>query len=209
MHCDGVPIEVIPVAKEVYMTSEVKTRTSTWTIDPAHSIVEFAVKHLVVSTVKGRFRKFQGTLQIDEEKLENSSVEASIEVASIDTGEPERDAHLLSDDFFNAEKYPYITFKSTRVERIDDHIEHVKVWGNLTMRDVTKEIPLDVEYEGRIIDPWGKDRASFFATTQLKRKEFGLKWDQLMETGGAVVSNEVKVELHIEAVRENQEEGER
>jgi len=127
-----------------------------------------------------------------------------VDVASIDTGEPDRDAHLRSDDFFNAEKYPFATFKSTRVEEIDEHIEqHVRVWGNLTIRDVTKEIPLDVEFEGRIVDPWGKDRASFSGETQISRKEFGLRWDQLMETGGAVVGDNVRIEINVEAVRED------
>lgn len=182
------------------MTTETLTRTSTWTIDPTHSIAEFAVKHLVVTTVKGRFRELDGTIEIDEAAPERSSVVASIDVASVDTNVADRDAHLRSDDFFNAEQYPKITFRSTRVERVGS--ERYKVYGELTIRDVTKEVALDVEYEGQIDDPWGGRRAAFTATTRVSRKEFGVKWNQLIETGGAVVSDDVKVALHIEVVRQ-------
>jgi len=181
------------------MTAATQTATGTWTIDPAHSIAEFAVKHMVVTTVKGRFRELEGTLQIDEARPENSSVSASVDVASIDTSVADRDAHLRSDDFFNAEKYPKITFRSTRVERVDD--THFKVVGGLTIRDVIREVVLDGEYEGQIDDPWGNRRAGFTATTQISRKEFGVRWNQLIESGGAVVSDSVKITLHIEVIR--------
>ena len=181
------------------MTAATQTATGTWTIDPAHSIAEFAVKHMVVTTVKGRFRELEGTLQIDEARPENSSVSASVDVASIDTSVADRDAHLRSDDFFNAEKYPKITFRSTRVERVDD--THFKVVGGLTIRDVIREVVLDGEYEGQIDDPWGNRRAGFTATTQISRKEFGVRWNQFIESGGAVVSDSVKITLHIEVIR--------
>lgn len=177
-----------------------QTTTSTWTIDPAHSIAEFAVKHMMVSTVKGRFRSLEGTLHIDEANPSNSWVSASIDVASIDTAEPQRDAHLRSDDFFNAEKYPQMTFRSKRVEQVDE--ENWRVIGDLTIRDVTKEVVLDTRFEGRVTDPWGKERIGFTAETVLNRKEFGLKWNALLETGGAVVGDKVRVSLHIEAIRE-------
>jgi len=182
------------------MTTAVQTRTSTWSIDPTHSIAEFAVKHLVVTTVKGRFRDLEGTIKIDEAQPEISAVEAKIAVVSIDTNVADRDAHLRSDDFFNAERYPYITFRSTRVERIDD--QRFKLIGDLTIRDVTKEVVLDGEYEGRIGDPWGNERAAFTATTQISRKEFNVLWNQMIETGGAVVGDNVKITLHIEAIRQ-------
>ena len=182
------------------MRTATQTRTSTWTIDPTHSIVEFAVKHLVVTTVKGRFRELEGTLEIDEARPENSSVSASIDVASIDTNVADRDAHLRSDDFFNAERYPKITFRSTGVERLDG--TKYRVRGDLTIRDVTKEVVLDGEYEGQVDDPWGNRRAAFTATTQISRKEFNVRWNQLIESGGAVVSDNVKITLHIEAVRQ-------
>ena len=182
------------------MTTATQTATSTWTIDPTHSIAEFAVKHLVITTVKGRFRDLEGKLEIDQANPENSSVTANIQVASIDTNLADRDAHLRSDDFFNAEQYPLITFQSTRLERIND--EHYKVHGDLTIRDVTRPVTLDTEFEGEIDDPWGNHRAALTATTQISRKEFGVKWNQALETGGAVVSDKVKITLHIEAIRQ-------
>ena len=182
------------------MTTAVQTRTSAWAIDPTHSIAEFAVKHLVVTTVKGRFRDLEGTIEIDEAQPENSSVEAKIAVASIDTNVADRDAHLRSDDFFNVDKYSYIKFDSTRVERIDD--ERLKLVGDLTIRDVTKEVVLDGEYEGQVDDPWGGHRAAFTATTQISRKEFNMRYSQLLETGGAVVGDNVKITLHVEAIRQ-------
>jgi polyisoprenoid-binding protein YceI len=177
------------------------TAVSTWAIDPVHSVAEFAVKHMMVSTVKGRFHSMTGTLTIDEANSTASSVTATIDVASIDTGESQRDAHLRSDDFFNAELYPHIRFRSTRVDRLDD--ERWRVIGNLTIRDITREVVLDTEFEGQITDPYGKQRAGFSATTELSRKEFGLKWNALLETGGAVVGDRVKVALHIEAIRQD------
>jgi len=182
------------------MTTQTQTRTSTWTLDPTHSIAEFSVKHLVVTTVKGRFREVEATLNIDEDNIENSSVTANIDVASIDTNLADRDAHLRSDDFFNAEQYPKINFQSTRVEKVkgDKYLVH----GDLTIRDVTRPVALDAEFEGEINDPWGNRRAAFTATTQISRKEFGVRWNQALETGGAVVSDNVKITLHIEAVEQ-------
>jgi len=150
--------------------------------------------------VKGRFRELEATLNIDEGAIENSSVTASIDVASIDTNLADRDAHLRSDDFFNAEQFPKITFRSKRVEKVGD--EKYLVHGDLTIRDVTKPVVLDAEFEGQIDDPWGNRRAAFTGTTQISRKEFGVKWSQLLETGGAVVSDNVKITLHIEAIEQ-------
>ena len=180
--------------------TQTRTRTSTWTLDPTHSIAEFSVKHLIVTTVKGRFRELEATLNIDEGAIENSSVTASIDVASIDTNLADRDAHLRSDDFFNAEQFPKITFRSKRVEKVGD--EKYLVHGDLTIRDVTKPVVLDAEFEGQIDDPWGNRRAAFTGTTQISRKEFGVKWSQLLETGGAVVSDNFKITLHIEAIEQ-------
>jgi polyisoprenoid-binding protein YceI len=178
-----------------------QTATSTWTIDPVHSVAEFAVKHMMVSTVKGRFRSMEGTIHIDEANPTASWVTASIDVASIDTAEPKRDAHLRSDDFFNAERFPKMIFRSTRVERVDD--THWKVIGDLTIRDVTKEVVLDTEYDGQIKDAYGKQRAAFSAETTLNRKEFGLNWNGVIETGGVIVGDRVRVTLYIAAVRED------
>ena len=186
------------------MTTAAPTRTSTWTIDPMHSIAEFAIKHLVVTTVKGRFRDLEATLHIDEANPENSWVDAKIPVASIDTGVQFRDDDLRSDNFFDAAKFPYITFRSTRVERLDE--EHFRLTGDLTIRDVTKEVVLDGEYDGQIDDHVGGRRAGFTATTQISRSEFDIKRNQLLEGGGAVVSDNVKITLHLKAVRQKEEE---
>ena len=177
-----------------------RTATSTWTIDPAHSSAEFAVKHLMVSTFKGHFRSLEGTVHLDEANPANSSVAASVDVASVDTQTPDRDAHLRSDDFFNAERYPKMTFRSTRVEQVDG--TNWKVTGDLTIRDVTKEVVLDTEYEGRILDPWGNERIGFTARTELSRKEFGVRWNAAIETGGVVVGDKVRISLNIEIVRQ-------
>jgi len=177
--------------------------TSTWTADPMHSSAEFAVKHLVVATVKGRFRDLEATLHIDEANPENSWAEAKIAVASVDTNVEARDADLRSDNFFSADKFPYITFRSTRVERIDE--ERFRLVGNLTIRDVKKEVVLDGEYEGQIDDPYGNKRAGFTATTQISRSDFGIRWNQVLETGGVAVGDNVKITIHLEAVRQKEE----
>jgi polyisoprenoid-binding protein YceI len=181
------------------MTTEVQPRIRTWDIDSSHSIAEFAVKQFVVTTVKGRFRDLEETLHIDEAQAENSSVETKIVVASVDTNLERRDNHLRSDDYFNAELFPYITFRSRRIERQDE--ERFKLIGKLTIRDVTKEVELDAEYEGQVDDPWGNHRAAFTATTQISRKEFNVRWNQMLEAGGAVIGDNVKVTLHIEVIR--------
>ena len=183
------------------MTTVPATAVRTWAIDPVHSNAEFAVKHMMVATVRGRFRDLEGAVHIDEEDPSQSWVTASIDAASIDTAQPDRDAHLRSDDFFNAERYHKLTFRSTRVERVDD--EHWKVIGDLTIREVTKEVVLDTEYEGQIKDVWGKQRAAFTATTELNRKDFGLNWNALIEDGGVAVGDKVRVTLNIAAVRED------
>jgi polyisoprenoid-binding protein YceI len=172
---------------------------STWAIDPVHSVPEFSVKHMVISTVKGRFTKVEGAIMLDEANPANSSVKATIDVTTIDTGEAQRDTHLRSADFFDVEKFPTIAFTSSKVERKSD--DEYKVTGDLTIRDVTRPVVLDVEYEGQIKDAYGKQRAAFTATTQIDRKDFGLNWNMALEAGGFIVSNNVKVTLHIAAVR--------
>ena len=174
--------------------------TSTWSIDPAHSNIEFAVKHVMVSTVKGRFHGVEGTLRIDETHPESAEVEAAIDVATVDTGVDQRDAHLRSDDFFNAERFPKIIFRSTKVEP-SGNAPTWKMTGDLTIRDVTRSVVLDVELDGRGLDASGKERAGFTAETKISRKEFGVKWNQLIETGGVAVGDTVKITLNIAAVR--------
>jgi len=183
------------------MTTQQQVATSTWTVDKTHSNVDFSVKHMVISTVRGTFRDFDATLQVDEEDPAKSRVSASIDVASIDTNVPDRDAHLRSDDFFGADQFPSLTFESTSVEF--DGSEKLKVIGNLTIRDITREVTLVGEFGGRIQDPWGNDRAAFSAETEISRKDFNVRWNQVLETGGAVVSDKVKIRLYIEVVRQN------
>ncbi len=172
---------------------------NTWNIDASHSIAEFSVKHMMVSTVKGRFGTLEGAIEGDASDPLASSVHASIDVASITTNDEARDTHLRSDDFFNAEKFPKITFVSKRVERVD--AENYRLVGDLTIRDVTKEVVLETEFEGQVADPWGNQRAGFTATTQFRRRDFGVNFNGLLETGGVIVSDKVKITLHIEAVR--------
>lgn len=179
---------------------QAKTGVSTWVIDSAHSSAEFAVKHMMVSTVKGRFRNVAGTLRLDEADPARSSIDASIDVASIDTGVEQRDEHLRSDDFFNVEAYPAITFRSTRISGAGDEW---KLDGDLTIRDVTRPVALEVEFEGRGADAYGGERAGFVATTKINRRDYGVNWNGLIEAGGVVVSDTVKITLNIQAVKQD------
>ncbi len=177
-----------------------ETRTTTWTIDPAHSSIEFKVKHMMISTVKGQFGAVEGTIQMDEANPANSSVEAKIDAHTITTHNEMRDNHLRTNDFFNAEEFRHITFKSTKVEPEDD--DEFKVYGDLTIRDITRPIVLDVELEGIIEkDAFGKRRAAFSAETSINRKDFGVNWNGAIEGGGVVVGDKVKIELNIAATQ--------
>jgi polyisoprenoid-binding protein YceI len=183
------------------MTAAVEPTTAqtTWTIDPAHSSVEFAVRHLMITTVKGRFTDVRGTVVLDEDHA-RSSADITIGAASIDTREPQRDAHLRSADFFEVEAHPTIRFRSTGVH--GGSADRFKLVGDLTIHGVTRAVTLDVTTEGRTRDPWGGERAGFTATTRIKRSEFGLTWNQLLETGGLTVSDEVKISLDVQLVRQ-------
>src|SRR5512132_1635225 len=162
---------------------------TTWKIDPAHSHVEFAIRHLMISTVKGRFTGVGGTVTSHDADPAKGEVDITIDIASIDTREPQRDAHLRSADFFDAEKFPTITFRSRRIE--DVRGENFRLVGDLTIRGVSREVALDVASEGRATDPWGGQRAGFSATTRIKRGDFGLTWNQALETGGVLVGDDV------------------
>jgi polyisoprenoid-binding protein YceI len=185
-----------------------ETRLSTWRLDPMHSSVEFSVKHLMMTTVRGRFKGVQATLTADEEHPEGCSAEAEIQVASIDTGAPDRDAHLRGPDFFDADRYPTIRFRSTRVEGIArKEGDRFRVAGDLTIRDTTMEVVLDCVFEGRGQDPWGKERAGFSASTEIDRREWGLRWNQAIETGGVMVANKVRIELEVQFVKDDEAAG--
>ncbi len=179
---------------------ETATPTQTvWSIDPAHTEVSFAVKHLMISTVRGRFADVRGTIRLDENDVTTASVDAEIATASIDTRQEQRDTHLRSADFFEVEKYPLITFRSRSVERVKG--ERYRIIGDLTIRDVTREVVLEGSDEGRGKDPWGGDRLAFSATTAIDRRDFGLTWNQALETGGVLVSNEIKISIDVQAVK--------
>ena len=169
-----------------------------WKLDPTHTTVEFSAKHLMITTVKGRITDVEGTITIDEKTPRSSFVEATLKAASIDTRTDQRDQHLRSGDFLNVEKYPEIKFRSTSIE--GDRKEF-KLTGDLTIRDVTRPITLDVQFEGQTKDPWGGERAGFSASGKIDRRDFGLTWNQALEAGGVVVGNEIKIELEVQAVK--------
>jgi polyisoprenoid-binding protein YceI len=176
------------------------TTTSNWAIDPSHSEISFKIKHLVVTTLTGKFETFEGILETANEDFSDATISFTADVASINTGNADRDGHLKSDDFFNAEAFPKVTFTSTSFTKTGDG--EYKLTGNITLRDVTKPIELTVEYGGTATDPWGNVKAGFEINGKIKRKEFGLKWDALTEAGGAVVSDEVKLHLNVQLVKQ-------
>jgi polyisoprenoid-binding protein YceI len=169
-----------------------------WTIDPSHSEVGFAVRHLMISTVKGRFGDVKGIVTIPDEG--KPTVDVTIGVASIDTREEKRDAHLRSPDFFDAEKYPEIRFVSTNTVRVADGW---KITGNLSMHGVTKLVTLDATEEGTVRDPWGNDRMGFSARGKLDRREFGLTWNAALEAGGVLVGDDIKLHIDAELVKQS------
>lgn len=174
-----------------------KVQEGTYTIDSAHSNVEFAVRHMMISTVKGRFGDAQGTVSIPENG--QPSVDVTIKTASIDTRSDQRDGHLRSPDFFDVEKYPEMQFRSTRVERTEGGY---KMTGDLTIKDVTRPMTLSVVEEGAGVDPWGNQKIAFSATGKFNRSDFGLNWNAALETGGVLVSDEVKVSIDTQLVKQ-------
>jgi polyisoprenoid-binding protein YceI len=176
-------------------------QTSTWSLDPAHSHASFSIRHLVISNVRGEFGKMSGTVTLDEKDITKSKVEATIDATTIDTREPKRDEHLKSPDFFDVAKYPTITFKSTKVEKAGK--DGLKVTGDLTMRGVTKPVVLKVAGPtAEIKDPWGNPRRGASVTTKLDRRDYGVAWSKVLEGGGAVVGDEVAIEIEAELVKQ-------
>jgi len=171
-----------------------------WQVDGAHSAVNLTVRHMVISKVRGRFTKWNAKLALDTADLARSDVEVEIEAASIDTGVADRDTHLRSADFLDAQKFPTLRYRSRRVEAPSK--DRLRVIGDLTIRDVTREVVLDVDYGGQGNDPWGNQRAGFSATTSINRKDFGLTWNQALETGGLLVADRVDIEIELQAVRQ-------
>jgi polyisoprenoid-binding protein YceI len=171
-----------------------------WKIDTTHSQVTFSVKHMMVSTVKGNFHIFGGKLEIDEANPANSWVEAEADAKSINTRDENRDNHLRSADFFDAETHPTISFKSKKVEPVSN--DEYRVLGDLTIHGVTKEILFNAEYSGQVKDPYGNQRAGLNAKAAINRKDFGLGWGAVLETGGAIVGDKVTIEIDLEATKE-------
>jgi polyisoprenoid-binding protein YceI len=175
--------------------------TAVWRIDPTHTHAEFGVRHLMISTVKGHFRDIAGTVVVEDGDPTTAQMDVTIDVASVDTRVEQRDQHLRSPDFFDAEQFPKITFRSAKVDRVGD--DRFEVVGDLTIRDVTRPVTLDVRGLGALRDPWGNQRAGYTATTRIDRKNFGLHWNQTLETGGVLVGDEVSIDLEVELVRES------
>jgi polyisoprenoid-binding protein YceI len=173
---------------------------STWNIDPSHSSLGFSVRHMVVSKTRGRFTKWSGQIRFDPDEPQASSVEVTIDPASIDTADAQRDAHLRSADFFNVAEYPVASFRSTRVE--ESGADRYLVTGDLTVHGVTRPVALETTYEGSGRDPWGGERAGFTASAAIDRKDFGLTWNKALETGGLLVGDKVELILEVEAVKQ-------
>lgn len=172
---------------------------TTWQIDPSHTDVGFAVRHLMISTVRGRFSDVKGTVSVDGDDFHTARVTVSIGTASVDTREPKRDAHLRSADFFDADRFPEMTFTSRRVEKT---VRGYALIGDLTIRGVTREIALAVVDEGRVRDPWGGVRAGFSATAVIAREDFGLTWNAALEAGGVLVGSDVKIAIDAELIEQ-------
>lgn len=176
-----------------------RTATTTWKIDPVHSVAEFKVKHMMISNVKGQFTRVTGVLSLDENDVLKSQVAASIDAASINTRDPQRDAHLKSADFFDVEKFPALSFQATHVSRTGE--AELNVDGDLTIHGVTRKVTFRVEGPTPPAkDPWGNTRLGLSATTRINRKDFGLTWNAALETGGILVGDEVTITLDVEFV---------
>jgi polyisoprenoid-binding protein YceI len=175
-------------------------QTTNWALDPTHSEILFKVKHLMITNVKGEFRKFNATLSSEGSNFSKAAINVTIDAASIFTNEDNRDNHLKSADFFDVENHKEITFVGTSFDKVDD--ENYTLKGNLTMKGITKEISLDVEFGGVNKDPWGNEKAGFAISGKINRKDFGLNWNAALETGGVLVSEEVKINAEIQLVKQ-------
>lgn len=183
-------------------TTNSEPGTTNWTIDAGHSSVEFTAKHMMITTVKGHLSGVEGNIAIDWADPARSTVDVKLDAASVDTRSGQRDEHLRSAEFLDAGKYPAITFRSRRIEGAKAESDaRFRVIGDLTIRGVEREVVLNASYEGRGKDPWGGERVSFAATTTIDRREFGLVWNQALEAGGVLVSNEIKLNLEIQAIQ--------
>lgn len=180
--------------------TEMTATKEKWVIDPAHSEIEFKLKHLMVSNVKGKFREFEASIYTTGDDFMTAEADCTINVDSIDTGSADRDKHLKSADFFDVENFPQINFEANSVENVDSDGSY-ELWGNLSIKGVTRKIKLDVEFGGVMKDPWGNEKAGFTINGTINRKDWGLTWNAALETGGVLVSDEVKISCEIQLVR--------
>lgn len=175
-----------------------------WQIDSSHSHVNFTARHMMISKVRGAFESFSGSVNFDEANPTNTTVNIEVDLASINTRDEQRDGHLKSPDFFDVATYPTMKFVSTRVEQIDEN--NGRLYGQLTIKGVTKEVALDVEYAGVAKSPWGTESAGFSASGSINRKDWGLTWNQTLETGGVLVGDKINIEIELELVKQAQTE---
>ena len=177
-----------------------------WVIDASHSEITFSVRHMMISNARGRFENFSGTVDFNEQEPAKTLIDVQIDAASINTRDAQRDAHLKSADFLNVEEHPYLTFKSKRIELVNEM--HARLVGDLTIRGVTNEVVLDVEYAGQSKSPWGSVSAGFSASTKINRKNWGLVWNVALETGGMLVSDEININIELEIIKQTATEAE-
>lgn len=180
-------------------TASPETLTGDYTLDPAHTRIGFAARHAMITKVRGQFNTFEGHAHLDFGKPENSNVELTIDTASVDTRNEQRDGHLRTNDFFDAPNYPHITFRSTAVEKVDD--EHYRLTGDLTIKQTTKPITIDFEYTGTAKDPYGNIRVGFEGSATINRRDWGVEWNGPLEAGGVLVSEKVTLEFEVSAVQ--------
>jgi len=182
------------------LVSSITFSQSKWAFDQSHTKIGFSVSHLVITDVEGQFKDYEGTVSVPGEGFENAKIDFTADIASIDTENEKRDEHLRSDDFFNAEKYPKLTFNSKSFKKVDG--DNFKLIGDLTIRDVTKEVELDVTYNGTVKDPWGNTKAGFSLEGEINRFDYNLKWNATIETGGLVVGEDVTIIGKLQLVKQ-------
>ncbi|MBU2494091.1 MAG: YceI family protein [Bacteroidetes bacterium] len=189
-------MKTIQILAVILLTATLSFAQTKWTFDKSHSNIGFSVTHLIITEVDGSFKNFDGTIESAGDEFSGAKVEFSAETSSIYTGNEKRDNHLKSDDFFNAEKFSNMTFKSKTFTKTGDN--KYKMVGDLTIRDITKEVTLDVKYNGTVKDPWGNTKAGFKITGEINRFDYDLKWNALMEAGGAVVGKDVSLDINVQ-----------
>src|SRR5215831_7147140 len=181
-------------------TKNMIMKTTKWVLDPSHSELGFKIKHLMISHVSGTFKDFTAEAEMDEDDFETAQIHLRVDMTSINTNNSQRDEHLRNSDFFDVKTYPQMLFESERVKRVDE--DNYRIFGNLTMKGITKPVELNVEYSGVTKDPWGGERAGFTVTAKIKRSEWGVNFNALLETGGVALSDEVKIQSELQLIKQ-------